>query len=348
MMNRRHAGIKTLGLVLAIALAGGVQAQEKTLTVSAPGGSFEQWLRKDVFPAFTAKTGVKISYVVASATDLLAKLQAQKGNQQIDVGMLDDGPLYQAIDLGFCGNLASAPIYDSVYDHMKLKSNKGVFFGLVATGFTYNKKVFDENKWPAPTSWADMSDPKYRKKLVIFPLNSTYGVHALVMAARQKGGGESNIEPGFKAFKDEIGPNVLVYEPSPAKITELFQSGQALIAVYGNGRTKSLADTGFPVEFVYPKEGGVALAFAACPIVGTKMEKEAQAFIQFLLTPEVQVSLAKGVGFAPVNKTVKLTPEDQKGVPFGDQLEKLNVLDWDTINRNRADWNKRWTREIER
>src|SRR5687768_16657292 len=103
-MNRRHTWASAVSLVLAIGAAG-VQAQEKTLTVSAPGGSFEQWLRKDVFPAYTAKTGVKINYVVASATDLLAKLQAQKGNQQIDVGMLDDGPMYQATDLGFCGDL---------------------------------------------------------------------------------------------------------------------------------------------------------------------------------------------------------------------------------------------------
>ncbi len=347
-MKMRHAFTRALGLLLTLAFAGGAQAQEKSITVSAPGGSFEQWLRKDVFPAFTAKTGVKVNYVVASATDLIAKLQAQKGNQQIDVAMLDDGPMYQATDLGFCGNLTPAPIYNSVYDHMKLKSNKGIFFGVVATGITYNKKAFADNKWPAPTSWADISDPKFRKKLVIFPLNSTYGVHALVMAAKQKGGGETNIEPGFKAFKDEIGPNVLAYEASPAKVTELFQSGQAVIAVYGNGRTKSLADTGFPVDFVYPKEGGVALAFGACPVVGSKNEKEAQDFIQFLLTPDVQVSLAKGVGFSPVNKAVKLSAEDSRGVAVGEQLEKLLVVDWVTINQNRAEWNKRWIREVER
>ena len=347
-MKMRHAFTRTLGLLLTLAVAGGAQAQEKAITVSAPGGSFEQWLRKDVFTAFTAKTGVKVNYVVASATDLIAKLQAQKGNQQIDVAMLDDGPMYQAIDLGFCGDLTPAPIYNSVYDHMKLKSNKGIFFGVVATGITYNKKAFADNNWPAPTSWADISDPKFRKKLVIFPLNSTYGVHALVMAAKQKGGGETNIEPGFKAFKDEIGPNVLAYEAAPAKVTELFQSGQAVIAVYGNGRTKSLADTGFPVDFVYPKEGGVALAFGACPVVGSKNEKEAQDFIQFLLTPDVQVSLAKGVGFSPVNKTVTLSAADSRGVAVGEQLEKLLVMDWATINQNRAEWNKRWIREVER
>jgi putative spermidine/putrescine transport system substrate-binding protein len=344
----RQKSIKSLGLALALAVGGHVFAQEKTITVSAPGGSFEQWLRKDVFPSFTAKTGVKVNYVVASATDLIAKLQAQKGNQQIDVAMLDDGPMYQATDLGFCSNLAPASIYSNVYDHMKLKSNKGIFFGVVATGITYNKKFFADNKWPAPTSWSDISDPKFRKKLVIFPLNSTYGLHALVMAAKQKGGGETDIEPGFKAFKEEIGPNVLAYEAAPAKVTELFQSGQAVIAVYGNGRTKSLADTGFPVDFVYPKEGGVALAFGACPVAGSKNDKDAQEFIQFLMTPDVQVSLARGVGFSPVNKTVKLSAEDSRGVAVGEQLEKLKVMDWETINKNRAEWNKRWIREVER
>lgn len=347
-MRKLNPRIRNLALIVCLAAAGAAFAQEREITVAAPGGTFEQWLRKDVFPAYTAKTGVKVNYVVASATDLLAKLQASKSNQLIDVGMFDDGPLYQAGEMGLCGTLTPAPVYSDVMDNMKPKSNKGVFFGVVATGITYNKKYFDDNKWPAPTSWADIADPKYRKKLVIFPLNSTYGMHALVMAAKIHGGGENNIEPGFKAFKDEIGPNVLAFEPAPAKVTEMFQSGQAVIAVYGNGRTKSLADTGFPVDFVYPKEGGVALPFGACPIVGAKNQADAQTFIQFLLSPEVQKSLAKGVGFSPVNKKVTLTADESRGVAMGPQLANLVILDWETINKHRADWNKRWTREIER
>ncbi|MGD9941922.1 MAG: ABC transporter substrate-binding protein [Burkholderiaceae bacterium] len=347
-MNKRILHACVFGLLLAAGATAPVVAQERSITIAAPGGTFEQWLRKDIFPAFEAKTGIKINYVTASATDLLAKLQAQKGNQQIDVGFFDDGPADQAIDLGFCGNLAPAPVYDDLYEHMKFKSNKAVFIGMIATGIVYHKKAFEENRWAPPTSWADLADPKYRKKLVIFPLNSSYGVHALVMAARLKGGSEANIEPGFKYFRESIGPNVLVYEPSPAKVTELFQTRQALIAVYGTGRTKSLADMGVPVEFVYPKEGAVAYYFGACPIAGSKKDKDAQALIQFLLTPEAQVSLARGVGFGPANKTVKLSAEDRRGVPFGDQIQQLKMIDWNIINRNRAEWNKRWTREIER
>jgi putative spermidine/putrescine transport system ATP-binding protein len=69
----------------------------------------------------------------------------------------------------------------------------------------YNKTYFAEHHWPAPTSWNDLEDPKYKGKLVIPPLNNTYGLHALVEFAKLGGGGEKNIEPGFKAFQDQVG-----------------------------------------------------------------------------------------------------------------------------------------------
>ncbi|MBP2296988.1 ABC transporter substrate-binding protein [Azospirillum rugosum] len=328
---------------------GTAQAQQKTLYVAAYGGSFEQTMRKDVIPPFEQKTGVKIEYVAGNSTDNLAKLQAQKGNQQIDVVMLDDGPMYQAVALGFCSDLAKAPIYDDLYDLARIPSGKAVNFGAVGTGIVYNKKVFDENKWPAPSSWKDIEDAKFKKKLVVPPINNSYGLHALVMMARLNGGGEKNIDPGFKEFKDKVNPNVLAYEPSPGKMTELFQSGQADIAVWGSGRAKALADTGFPAAFVYPKEGGIVLASAACQIAGSKQAAEAQQFIQHMLTPEVQTAMAVSAGFGPVNKKVTLSPEQQTGIPYGpEQMGKLLVVDWDTINANREAWNKRWTREIER
>jgi putative spermidine/putrescine transport system substrate-binding protein len=79
---------------LAFALARPAAAQT-TLYVAAYGGSFEQTMRRDVIPPFEKQHGVKIEYVAGNSTDTLAKLQAQKGNQQIDVAIVDDGPMYQ-------------------------------------------------------------------------------------------------------------------------------------------------------------------------------------------------------------------------------------------------------------
>lgn len=346
-MSRR---IIAAGLALAFAgVLSGAHAQQKTFTVAGYGGSFEKTMREQVLPPFAAKHNVRIEYVAGNSTDTLAKLQAQKGNQVIDAIILDDGPAYQAVELGFCGELAAADVYKDVYSIMKFKSNKAIGVGMVGTGIMYNKKVFDDNKWPAPTSWEDLKDPKYRKKLVVPPLNNTYGLHAVVMMARIRGGGEKNIDPGFKAFKDDIGPNVLAYEPSPGKMTELFQSGQAVIGVWGSGRAKALADqTGFPIQFIYPKEGGLALGVAACPIAGSKSNAEAQSFLQHLVSPEIQLILATGAGFGPTNQTVKLDDKQRQGLPYGDEVKALIAVDWDVINPARESWNRRWTREIER
>jgi putative spermidine/putrescine transport system substrate-binding protein len=339
----------TFALIAGTALAaGGAFAQQKTMYVAGYGGSYEQTLRKDIIPAFEKQHNVKIEYVAGNSTDTLAKLQAQKGNQQIDVAIVDDGPAYQAVALGFCGTLTDAPIYKDVAPVMRFASNKGVGLGLVGTGLFYNKKVFDENKWPAPTSWNDLKSKTYGKKIVSPPINNTYGLHALIAFAAMNGGGENNIDPGFKAFKEEINPNVVAYEPSPAKMTELFQNGQAVLGVWGSGRVKAFADTGFPVEFVYPKEGGYALGSAACPIEGSKNAAEANAFIQFMLSPPIQKILATGAGFGPANVTVKLTEEERKGLPYGDEVKNLKAVNWDIVNAKREEWTKRWNREVER
>ena len=166
--------------------------------------------------------------------------------------------MYQAIQLGFC-----APIQgmdkSELYPAALFKDDKAVAVGQTGTGFMINTKVFKEKGWPIPTSWNDLKDPKFKKQLVIPPINNTYGLYTLMMYARMNGGGEKNIEPGFKVMKADINPNVLVYEPSPGKMTELFQSGQANIAVWGTGRVQAFANTGFPVDFIYPKEGSPIL-----------------------------------------------------------------------------------------
>src|SRR5947209_15174227 len=129
-------------LLLVASLGGRAGAQQKTLYVAAYGGSFEQTMRKAVFPAFEQTHGLKIEFVAGNSTDNLARLQAQKGNQQIDVAILDDGPMYQAVALGFCAPLAKAPIYDQLYDLAKVPSGKALMVGMNGTGLVYNKKAF--------------------------------------------------------------------------------------------------------------------------------------------------------------------------------------------------------------
>src|SRR5499425_770310 len=120
--------IRSLALAATLALASAAAAQAQTLYVAGYGGSFEQTIRKEIMPAFTKKFGAKVEYIAGNSTDTVAKLQAQRGNQQIDVAIVDDGPMYQAIALGFCAPIAnlSADIVKSA----RFKDDKAVGIGL--------------------------------------------------------------------------------------------------------------------------------------------------------------------------------------------------------------------------
>ncbi len=335
-------------LISTALLSASAQAEEKTLYMGAYGGSTEKLLMETVLPPWEKANNVKVVYVPGNSTKTLAKLQAQKGNQELDVVFLDDGPMYQAIALGFCDTIGNATIFDDVYDIAKMNTEKAVGVGFVATGLAYDKEAFEKNGWDAPTSWADLGDPKYKGKVVVPPVTNTYGLHALVMTARMNGGGENNIDPGFDVFIDKVAPNVLDFVASSGKLSELFQNKEVVLASWGSGRLKSLSDTGFPGGFVYPKEGSVALMVATCPVVESDVPELSQSLIQYLLTPEIQQQLAETKAWGPTNMKTVLSKELGDALPYGpEKIAAMNAVDWDVINPARGDWTKRWTREVE-
>jgi putative spermidine/putrescine transport system substrate-binding protein len=330
-------------------LANPAVAQDKTLVLGGYGGSFETLMKEHVIPPFEKEHGVRVQFVPGNSTENLARLQAQRENQEMDVVFLDDGPMYQGVALGFCDTIADAPVLEDIYDIARMGTEKAIGAGFVATGFAYNKKMFEEKGWAPPSSWMDLADAKFRGLVSIPPISNTYGLHTLVMMARLHGGGEADIDPGFTAMVEKVAPNVLVFEPSSGKMSELFQSGEIALSIWGSGRVKSLADTGFPAAFGYPEEGAVALMVGVCPIVDSDVPEEAQAFIQYVLSPEVQARLAETMGFGPTNSKTELAPEIAEGLPYGpENIAKLVAVDWDTINPKREEWTQRWAREVER
>ncbi|MEM5297847.1 ABC transporter substrate-binding protein [Burkholderia sp. JPY481] len=321
---------------------------ETTLYVANVGGSNEQLYRQKVIPPFEKAHDVKIVYVAGNSSDTLAKLQAQKGHQQINVAVMDDGPMYQAMQLGLCAKVEDAPVMKDLYPLARLGPT-AVGVGMVATGIGYNEEAFRKLGLPAPDSWQALTDKRLKGKLGVPPITNTYGLHTLVMLARLNGGGEKNIDPGFNTMTKQVAPDVLSWAPTPGEMDGLMQAGDVIMAPYGSGRAVALQNTGFPLKFVYPKEGGVALQVAACALAENAQPKLSQEFIQYLLSPEVQAMQAQAIGLGPVNQTVKLTPEVAARVPYGpEQVNKLTAMDWTTINQHRTEWTERWNRSVER
>lgn len=338
-----------LAAVAASCLAAMPAAAQQRLVVAAYGGSYERVMREAVIPAFEQANNVRVDYLAGNSSDSIARLQAQRGRQEVGVVVLDDGPMVQAMSLGFCQKATDQRAVDSLYPVAVMGEGRALGTGFGYTGIAYNTEVFKQRHLPVPASWTDLGRPEFRRRLAIPGIDNTYGLHTLAMMARINGGGERDIAPGFRAMRERINPNVLAYESSPGKMSELFQSGEIWLAVWGSSRAAAMVEAGFPMGFVRPKEGGVVLMTATCAVEGGPNPELAQKFVAHLVSPAVQQAFAAQYGAGPTNRAVELPPAVAGKVVYGEeQVRELATMDWDTINRNRMEWTRRWQREVER
>lgn len=308
----------------------------------------ETTFREKIIPPFEAKTGMKIVYVAGNSTDTLAKLQAQKDKPEISVALIDDGPMNTAVQFGLCAKVEEGPNSKNVYPNARVAGDHAIGLGYGATGLVYNTQVFEKNGWPAPTSWKDLADPKFSGKIVMPPISNGFGLLGLVMQARLNGGSEKDIDAGFAAMKN-ISPSVLAFEPAPGRMAELLQTGEASFGVWGSGRVRALVAQGAPVKFVFPKEGAAVILTEVCAVEGAPYPKQAQEFVQHLLSTEIQTVIAQREGWGPVNKETKLDPKETEGMVYSqDMVASMITVDYGVINPKRQEWTNRWNREVER
>jgi len=326
-------------------------AQQKTLYVGMNGGVMEKTWTEHVFPAFEKEHNVKIVVVPGTSADILAKAQANKDNPQMNLMFLDDGVMSRAIGMGLCEKLQPSPELDQIYPVARFKDDMAAGVTMGMTGIAYNTKMFADNKWDPPTSWMDFADPKFKGKVVFQSLPaSSFGLHGFLMFNRIQGGSEKNVDPGFNAWGKTIGPNVLEYIPSSAKLAEMFQNGEVAIAPLTPTSVAVLKAHGIPVDYVQPKEGSVVLMVAECAIAKNKEPELTQKLAAYLLSAPAQAAALRYGNQIPSNPNAKgMNPEDQAVLDrFNEYMKTAVVVDWDTINANRPEWNNRWNRTVER
>lgn len=335
--------------ILAASVAATPLAAQETMYFAGFSGDFQTMFEAEIAPGFEDEHDVNIVFVPGNSSQTLAKLQAQKGNQEVSVALIDDGPMQMAVQFDLCEEVADPDSYSDLYDMAKPEAfgGKAIGVGLIATGITYNKEKFDNEGWEVPTSWNDLTDDKYDQRVTSNPISGTFGLNTLLMFARINGGSEENIEPGFVAIRENLATNVVTWSSSNAEMAQMFQNGDIDISVWGSNRAIALKNTGFPVEFIYPEEGAPAIIASACAVTGGPQPELAQEFLAYLVSPNVQAKLATE-GFGPTNTTTTLDAEVAADVPYGEErLSRLISFDWNVINKNRADWTKEWTRTIE-
>ncbi|WP_293868643.1 ABC transporter substrate-binding protein [uncultured Alsobacter sp.] len=339
-LNRRSfvagAGALTAGLAAPSIL----RAQAKELVVGA-ASSQKTWSEEIMIPAFEKKYGVKVIFEGTRSLVNLEKMQKNKGNQYLSVVQMDDPVMIIAVAEGLLDPITAARVPNSANLKPGVTHMDGMWVNYLQpwVGIAYNK----EKVPTAPTSWADVFDPKYKGRIILPSLQNTEGVLNLFLASYLKTGkpmaeAQLDINSAF-AKMAELKPNVLMSYTQEGQAYNLLEQGEAYM-VMGAISSVALArkSKGAPIELAAPKEGTFSMPSGIALVKGGPQPELAAAYIDMLLSPEIQEKVTQATFALPTNG--KVAP------PAGLSNLTIHKVDWANVSKSRADWVSRWDREL--
>lgn len=325
-----------------------VGAQEKKpVYFLSWGGTIQTMLEKEGWAEqFKKDTGYTVHLVPkATSAEIIATAIAQKDKPQIDVVMCDLAAFQQGADQGIFATLDAkeVPNLTKMIDMARIGTT-GVSTYADILAIVYHKEAFKRSGWAPPTKWTDLFRPELKGKVIVPPVSNTYGMYYLVELARENGGGERNIEPGFAALK-KLAPSVVDWTTTYAKIADLLQQETGLVAIFGNASGWEIAQRGVPVDVVIPNPSYMSPTVAGLAKGGPNPEG-ARVFLNWLISEKVLKYRAERFGQSPMNRDVKVEGPTANRVLIGDDLKKLIAVDYSHLTTVRTEWNTRFQREV--
>jgi putative spermidine/putrescine transport system substrate-binding protein len=317
-------------------------AQDNTVVLAQFGGVWQQVLEKALVP-FETEQKVKIRYVPGSSMDSAARAIASRNNPDVDVvlgeelsfGMAREEKIWEKLDP------AKVPNLNVIVPQARFPNDEGVGIVMQSVGMFYRTDTFQKNNWAAPTSWFDILDKKYCRRLGISHPNVSFTHYALMML----GGGKPDDYPTGVNRLAEHRDCIETMDPSAQKTLEKVQLGEYDLGVSTSILIITLQKRGVPVRFFNPKEGAMLQFTTAAVIKNAPHPALAQALVNELLSPRVQRMLVEQFNGSPVNPTVPPRADlIEAGSPNPTNLTGFKAIEADAILTNR----KRYIQEAVR
>lgn len=265
-----------------------VAAQELVVYSTIFAGYAERMVKE-----FEARNpGVKVHVINPGGTEaMISRLLAERDNPKADV-MHSGGSteysfakaqgLLQPVDLGDNGIPAHLPLGTGF---LPTRDEENYFFSwaVLFSGIMINTERLAQLKLPIPTSYEDLTNPIY-KGHVISPnplLSSTAMTN--VLATYQAHGPDKVWE-----LWDALNENIGYYSDSTSNTYTLVNRGEFPIAIVVNRPVYEYKLQGWPVEFIFPKDGTMVQDNAVGVVKGAKNPELAKKFIEFLLGEDMQ------------------------------------------------------------
>jgi putative spermidine/putrescine transport system substrate-binding protein len=309
-----------------------LRAQSSALKVTAWGGKWGEVMKGEVLPAFEREHNCTVE--VDSAFPYLPKLQASPRNRPIyDVLQINSNEAWAAATRGLIEpkvDPAKVPNMADIYPYANSDKIAGLCIFTSAIGLGYRT---DRGLTP-PTSWKDLWDEKLAgdRAAYVIPINSL-GQALLMMSGQLYGSGLEDLDAAYEAM-ERLKPVKLV--DFTGAMEKLLLSGEATIGVIHDSGIYRYDGQDQPIEFAVPTEGVMALEQILCVTPGSEAKELAYAYIDFMLRPDIQKTLAEAVWYSPANRKVQLDPRyDAKLFNTEEKVAQLIQLPWEWYNERK-------------
>lgn len=328
----------TSGLIMAAGIAG---AEE--LTVSAWGGFFEETLAAEIYPGFTAETGITVKSIAqpedsAWMTQLMAASRA--GQAPADLSLVVDEVLIRGNEVGLWAELDPANMAgtnDLLEGYVKL-NDAGNAYAVGALAFYTTFVTNTDFAADAPASWTELWEEKWDGKLGIV---TTPNSGLLEVTATTFFGGVEIMETreGLEqviAKIAELKPQVSLWYRDEGQFQQQLENGELNAGLYYHDVTMLSVWDGLPVASTFPAEGGIVSdAYWVVPRDSENIAA-AEKFLDYMSRPETQALMARMMGTTPIVPRGSMDLSDEEFAAVGSDIEPIRVQTH--IHLREGDW----------
>ncbi|MBS4209359.1 ABC transporter substrate-binding protein [Bacillus sp. FJAT-50079] len=266
---------------------GNNQSKEKASTKVTVYSPHQAEIINPIVKEFQDRTGIEVELVTGGTGELLNRMKAEANN-----------PLG---DVFWGGGAESLAAFSESFEPYKVendgeiadiyKSADGAWTGFSALPMVimYNKDMVEEAD--VPQSWSDLLDPKWKGKIAYTDpakSGSSYTQLVTMLFAQEDDGNDGWDFVG--KFVDNLDGKIL---SGSSMVYKGVADGEFPIGITLEEAAYRYISGGANVDVVYPSEGTSAVPDGMALIKGAKNKENAQTFLDFLASKDVQEIIVK-------------------------------------------------------
>jgi iron(III) transport system substrate-binding protein len=151
-----------------------------------------------------------------------------------------------------------------------------------------------------PKKFTDLLNPKWNNQIVMSDPRSSGSSHSHIWFLTKHMVETAGEPPYGWSFYKELRKLNAKYVASHGTVRAMVQTGERPLGIQMLNDAMKSVTSGEPASFVLPQEGSAAEISVASILKASRNQKEAQAFVDFLLTEKGQDMMVKVAGYLPV------------------------------------------------